>query len=70
MKVKKKKKPFKSGLLINTVRGIITHPILNVPAFVFYEDDSYVDCRKCIVVEDYDNPETGTLAIPTDHSPG
>jgi hypothetical protein len=50
MKVRKKKKPFKSGLMINTVKGVITHPILNTPAYTFYEDDSYVDCRRCIVV--------------------
>lgn len=40
--------PFKSGQKINTVKGIINHPILNVPAFVFEEDDSYVECRRCI----------------------
>jgi len=38
-------KPFKSGLKINTVSGIINHPILNKPAFVFVEDDSYVACN-------------------------
>lgn len=50
MKVRKKKKPFKSGLMINTVKGVIDHPILNIPAFTFHEDDSYVECRRCIVV--------------------
>lgn len=41
-------KPFKSGLKVNTVKGIINHPILNVPAFTFDEDDSFVECRRCI----------------------
>jgi hypothetical protein len=52
MKVRKKKKPFKSGLMINAVKGLINHPILNTPAYTFYEDDSYVECRRCIVVEE------------------
>lgn len=43
-------KPFKSGEKINTVKGIITHPILKIPAFVFFEDDSYVECRRCLKV--------------------
>lgn len=42
-KVRKKKKPFKSGLLVNTVKGVINHPILNIPAYTFYEDDSFVE---------------------------
>ena len=50
MKVRKKKKPFKSGLMINTVKDVINHPILNIPAFTFYEDDSFVECRRCIIV--------------------
>ncbi len=44
-------KPFKSGLKVNTVRGVIEHPMLQVPAFVFEEDDSYVACRTCKLVE-------------------
>ena len=43
-------KPFKSGLMINTVKGIINHPQLNVPAFTFVEDDSYVECRRCVCI--------------------
>lgn len=49
-KLKAKKtniKPFKSGKYQNTVKGIINHPILNIPAFTFEEDDSYVECRRC-----------------------
>ena len=47
LKKRKKIKPFKSGLKVNTVRGVINHPILNVPAYTFEEDDSYVECRRC-----------------------
>lgn len=42
-------KPFKSGLKVNTIRGVINHPQLNIPAFVFVEDTSYVECRRCVV---------------------
>lgn len=49
-KVSKDKKPFKSGSKINTVKDIINHPILNIPAFTFEEDDSYVECRRCILI--------------------
>lgn len=48
--VMKKQKPFKSGNRINTVKGVINHPILNRPAFVFEEDDSYVECNRCRLV--------------------
>lgn len=44
-------KPFKSKLTINTVKGIINHPHLNIPAFTFEEDDSFVECRRCFEVE-------------------
>lgn len=44
-------KPFKSGNKINTVKDVIVHPILNIPAFTFLEDESYVECRRCGVVE-------------------
>ena len=43
-------KPFKSGFLINTVKGVINHPVLNIPAYTFEEDDSYVECRRCSVI--------------------
>ena len=42
------KKPFKSKNTVNTVKGIIEHPILRIPAYTFFEDESYVECRKCI----------------------
>ena len=47
---KKTGKPFKSTFKENTVRGIINHPEINKPAFVFEEDDSYVECRRCLCV--------------------
>ena len=43
-------KPFKSTFLTNTVKGIIDHPQLHIPAFTFEEDNSYVECRRCILV--------------------
>ena len=43
-------KPFKSGRKMNTVKDVIDHPILNMPAFTFDEDDSYVECRRCYPV--------------------
>lgn len=47
---KYKIKPFKSGFKTNTVRDVIDHPILHIPAYTFHEDDSYVECRRCKVV--------------------
>lgn len=47
---KHKQKPFKSGQKINTVKAVIDHPILHIPAYTFVEDDSYVECRRCEVV--------------------
>jgi len=44
-------KPFKSGFKINTVKSIITHEQTGLPAFTFFEDDSYVEARKCIPVD-------------------
>jgi len=38
---------FKSGLTANTVKGIVKHLILDIPAFIFIEDDSFVECRRC-----------------------
>lgn len=44
-------RPFKSTFWVNTVKGIVNHPILNILAYTFVEDDSYVECRRCEVVE-------------------
>lgn len=46
-KINKAPKPFKSGKKVNTVKDVIIHPQLGVPAFTFYEDDSYVACNIC-----------------------
>jgi len=43
-------KPFKSGFMINTIKGIINHEQLNVPAYTFEEDDSYVECKRCEII--------------------
>jgi len=51
-KLKYKPKPFKSGLKINTIKGVITHKQLEGQmAYTFEEDDSYVECRRCEVIE-------------------
>ena len=50
-KVRKEKKPFKSSLKENTVKGIVKNPKTGKLAFTFYEDDSVVDCDKCFPSE-------------------
>lgn len=54
LKVKKKSgKPFKSRLKVNTVKSVISHPILHgEEAYTFEEDESYVSCCQCKVIED------------------
>lgn len=55
MKVAKhSKKPFKSGSKINTVKTEVIHPITNRPAFTFYEDDSIVEQRMCLILAEED----------------
>lgn len=50
-KVRKKSgKPFKSTYKVNTVKGVIAHPILGREAYVFEEDDSYVSAELCELV--------------------
>lgn len=56
-------KPFKSGLIMNTVKGVIIHPILNIPAYTFEEDDSYVECRRCIVVNEFTEQQKKILKL-------
>ena len=49
-KVYKKRsgKPFKSGLVINTVKAADTiHPVTGRLCFTFLEDESYVECHIC-----------------------
>ena len=43
-------KPFKSGKKVNTINSVIVHPELNIPAYTFDEDDSYVECRRCVIL--------------------
>lgn len=67
MRVKKTSpKPFKSGNKVNTVKGIVDHPepkLAGIKAFTFEEDDSVVECRRCIPENhpnyecDLDSPE-------------
>lgn len=52
---KKSKLQFKSTFKINRVFSVIEHPELKIPVYKFYEDDSYVDCRLCIVIPEIDN---------------
>lgn len=48
---KKSNKPFKSGEKINTIKGYTIHPKLLVHCYTFEEDNSYVEIRRCIEVE-------------------
>jgi hypothetical protein len=43
-------KPFKSTFWENTIKNVIQHPVLHIPAFTFNEDESYVECRRCIII--------------------
>lgn len=47
----KSKNPFKSKLLINTVKGITVNPNTGRPGFTFEEDESIVDCYQCGLIE-------------------
>lgn len=50
MKVRKPSgKPFKSGSKVNTIRRIGVHPISKQLAFEFYEDESQVECFRCML---------------------
>jgi len=44
-------KPFKSRSKVNTIKGVITHPELGIPAYTFEEDESYVECRRCKILD-------------------
>ncbi len=45
-------KPFKSGLKINTIKGVTIDPYSNKLAFTFVEDESCVKCESCVVIYD------------------
>ena len=59
--------PFKSGQKINTVKAVIDHPILHIPAYTFVEDDSYVECRRCCVVYGYTEHQNEILNLIEEH---
>lgn len=47
-------KPFKSGFVVNTIKGVVEHPNkinpetnVGVPAYTFFEDDSVVEAAAC-----------------------
>ena len=46
-----KVRPFKSTFKTNTIKGVINHPHLNIPAYVFCEDESYVECRRVEILD-------------------
>jgi len=56
-------KPFKSKKYINTIKGVIEHPILKIPAFTFNEDDSFVECRRCDVLDKKTSQEFQNLKV-------
>lgn len=43
--------PFKSQFKKNTVKGTMIHPITGRLAYTFVEDDSYVEVRKCKILD-------------------
>lgn len=46
--IKHSKKPFKSKLVINTVKAAdFIHPTTGRLCYTFLEDDSYVECCRC-----------------------
>jgi hypothetical protein len=50
-KVCKAQKPFKSGNKENTVKGVVINSNVNRLAFIFEEDDSNVECWRCLEVK-------------------
>jgi hypothetical protein len=42
-------KPFKSGLKVNTVTGVVEHEQTGRLGFTFAEDDSVVECFRCSI---------------------
>jgi len=48
---KRSNKPFKSGYKVGTISGYSVHPTLNVPCYLFEEDDSYVEQWRCICTQ-------------------
>lgn len=48
---KKSNKPFKSQMRIATIKDVILHPKTKSPAYLFEEDESYVECHKCEILK-------------------
>jgi hypothetical protein len=46
--VKRSGRPFKSTFWINTIKGYTNNPQTGRPAYTFEEDDSNVECFRCI----------------------
>jgi len=46
------RKKFKSTNLINTIKGVVGHPELGIPAYTFEEDESYVECKRCKILSE------------------
>lgn len=46
---KKSRKPFKSSLKVNTIKGYQMHPTTNKICYTFDEDDSYVEAFRCML---------------------
>ena len=44
---KNSNRPFKSSFKMNTIKGVIMHPVLDKPCYTFFEDESYVECGRC-----------------------
>lgn len=49
--MKKSLRPFKSTAKTNTIKGVVNHPHLNIPAYIFCEDESYVECRRVEILD-------------------
>jgi len=49
--MKKSKRPFKSGEKVNTVANVCSDIYLKRLCFTFEEDDSHVECHRCILSE-------------------
>lgn len=50
----KRNRKFQSGCFVNTIKDVTIHPFLNIPAYTFIEDDSYVECRRCKIINKFE----------------
>lgn len=55
--IKRTGKPFKSALKVNTVKAMLQHPYTPHKAFSFHEDNSLVECFRCIPAPEGAEPE-------------